>query len=458
MAIFLLFDCQKKNDFLNQKPSTSLVVPTTLNDFQALLDNDNPNSVGVMYQSPRLAMISADDYYLTYAAWQSISIDVVDYNGYVWAKDIYQGQTGIADWNIPYKQIFYSNVALDGLKSIAITSTNQQQWNNVEGSALFLRANAFYNLSQIFCSAYDSITANSDLGLPLKLTSDINEIVQRSTVDQTYQRIILDLKNALQLVATNVTASNTGRPSRPAVYALLAKVYLSMREYSLAGLYADSCLKVYNNLLDYNTIKSNNYSSLKTPINTEIIYQYGVTQGDTYVYLLYDHGFSVDTTLYGLYNDPSDLRIPIYFIKNSPTSININMGYNNSEPFFNGLATDEIYLIRAESFARSGNSNAAINDLDTLLINRWKKGTFVPIISTSPSDALSKVLLERRRELILRGSRWTDLRRLNKEGYNITLTRYLNGQTFTLLPNSPLYILPIPSDEISESGIRQNPR
>ena len=99
-----------------------------------------------------------------------------------------------------------------------------------------------------------------------------------------------------------------------------------------------------------------------------------------------------------------------------------------------------------------------MTDLNNLLFQRWKTGTFVPRSASSSSDALNQVLTERRKELIFRGTRWSDLRRLNKEGYNITLQRTIQGQTFTLAPNSPLYVLPIPPDVIAQTGIAQNPR
>jgi len=52
-----------------------------------------------------------------------------------------------------------------------------------------------------------------------------------------------------------------------------------------------------------------------------------------------------------------------------------------------------------------------------------------------------------------------DLRRLNKDvRFAKTLTRAINGQTYTLSPNDPKYVMPIPIQEINTSGIAQNPR
>lgn len=58
----------------------------------------------------------------------------------------------------------------------------------------------------------------------------------------------------------------------------------------------------------------------------------------------------------------------------------------------------------------------------------------------------------------MRGLRWMDIKRLNKEDYKINLTRNVLGQAYILTPNDPRYALPIPEDIILSSGMPQNPR
>jgi hypothetical protein len=160
----------------------------------------------------------------------------------------------------------------------------------------------------------------------------------------------------------------------------------------------------------------------------------------------------------------NDLRQKIFFKTNTNGGMQFVGTYTGGTAsaanlnFFGGLATDEVYLTRAECFARSGNVTAAMKDLNALMIKRFKTGTFVPLTATNTSEALSLVLQERRKETPFRGLRWLDLRRLNSEGANITLTRFVNNQTYTLEPNSPRYVLPIPPDIIGFTGISQNER
>src|SRR5690625_7960660 len=68
----------------------------------------------------------------------------------------------------------------------------------------------------------------------------------------------------------------------------------------------------------------------------------------------------------------------------------------------------ELYLIRAEAFAKSGNAQAALDDLN-IIRNRAGLSNWT---TTDITDIEQAVLDERRRELFSEwGHRWLDLRR-----------------------------------------------
>ncbi len=122
------------------------------------------------------------------------------------------------------------------------------------------------------------------------------------------------------------------------------------------------------------------------------------------------------------------------------------------------ITMDELYLIAAESYARTNDIANAMNMLNSLLITRWKTGTFVPFSASTKEGALQIIKEERRKELLFRGIRWADLKRYNRDGDAITLTRTIGGQTYTLPPNDPRYAIAIPEDIIALTGMPQNPR
>jgi len=439
-----------KKAFLNQLPSTALVVPSSLSDYQQLLDNTL-----IMGQTPVLGEVSADNFYLPYASWQSI--DSRERNAYTWAADIYSGQGKVDDWDVPYQQVFYANLVLEGLNAIPVTTMNRQQWQNIQGSALFLRAYAFCNIAQLFAPAYDSSTAGSDPGIPLRLHSDVRAPSVRASVAATYGQITGDLQLARSLLPPALPSQNLNRPSQPAALALLARIFLSMRAYGPAGRYADSALHLYDSLIDYNTLNLQSRFPFST-LNAETIYQSNVLAYTQFLAGIAYPNTIVDSALYGSYQS-NDLRRSAFYQLSAAGHPNMKASYAGLIWPFTGLATDELYLIRAECAARGGRTADALADLNQLLRHRYRTGTFVPVSAATPAEALDTILAERRKELPFRGLRWTDLRRLNKEGRSITLTRVLNGVSYQLLPGSSRYTLPIPPDVLQANpDMQQNQR
>ncbi|MFP9100714.1 RagB/SusD family nutrient uptake outer membrane protein [Flavobacterium sp. RHBU_24] len=160
------------------------------------------------------------------------------------------------DWSNPYRVVFYANVVLDGTAKLESTP-EREKFNNVAGSALFFRSHAFYQLAQAFAVPYNTITASRDLGIPIRITSDVNMPTVRSTIEETYSKILTDLSEAARLLP--IMPKVKTRPSKVAAYGLLARVYLSMEDYPLALAYADSCLNLKSDLMDYNTLSAQYY-------------------------------------------------------------------------------------------------------------------------------------------------------------------------------------------------------
>src|SRR6185312_4130302 len=130
------------------------------------------------------------------------------------------------------------------------------------------------------------------------------------------------------------------------------------------------------------------------------------------VYYQYDNSFSfssilqknsrIDSNLVNSYSS-DDLRKTAFFIPN-PDGYLFKGSYSGSS-WFTGVATDELYLTRAECAARLGNASAAMNDLNTLLVTRWRTGTYIPDTTLNTNDAINKILVERRKELVFRDLR-----------------------------------------------------
>lgn len=442
-----IISCNKEN-FLNKKPSSTISTPTTLTDFQNLLDNTT-----VLNYTGALGQISSDEYIVSDVNYGTGT--ATERNSYIWAKDIYNGDVNIQSWNVPYQQVFYANNVLASLAKSDSASSVQGQY--IKGWALFTRGFAFYELTRTFCKAYDVSTASSDLGIPLKIKPGIDDIEQRSTLQKTFDQILSDLNIAGTLLPSIRPAANLNRPSQIAVFALLARINLDMRNYSDAEMNTEKALALYSKLIDYNTISKTSTTPF-TSTNDELIYN--TRQVPTYNSTLNSSGSigKIPANIISSYAS-NDLRLSVYFGKGADGSYYRKRGYYGSGLYsFTGLATDELYLIKAECLARLGQKDKAMDALNSLLVKRYPSGAFTPSNAATTDVALNLILSERSKELVWRGLRWYDLKRLNKEGANITLTRTILGVTYTLTPNNPRWVLPIPDDEIALSGITQNLR
>jgi hypothetical protein len=437
--------CKK---YLNAKSNPSLTIPSKLEDLQALLDNYTIMNV---QQAPNLLEPLSDDYFIPSSILSAYGDD--DQLTYAW-NNLSTGSNCGASWKSPYENpIYYSNIVLDQLTNLTTKLNSISDLNAVKGSALFYRAFAFYELAQLYCLPYSS-NASKDPGIVLRLTSNINQRSTRSTVEQTYLQIINDFKEAIQLLPVSVPFPT--RPNKAAAFGALARAYLSMRDYVHAGRYADSCLSLHNVLMDYNMLDAS-LDPVFPRFNPEVIF-YNSPQVSGLVINIF--GVNVDSSLYHTYSD-DDLRKSLLFKMNADSTVSFYGSYDGSSLGFNtfdGITSDEMYLTRSECSARSGDVSHAMNDLNTLLIKRWKNNQFVPLVAATASEALDTILLERRKELLFRGLRWTDLRRLNQEGANITLQRTINNVNYYLPPNDPRWVVLIPQDVINLTGISQNSR
>lgn len=441
MLLLISFQYSCQDEFLAKKQTKSLLVPTTTGNFQALLDD-----VSIMNVYPATTLMATDDFYTTDAELQ-IFVNATERNSYTWAEDIFEGSAS-GDWNQPYQQILVANIVLEGLDHYeAPTASYKKTVDQLSGAALFYRSLAFYNLLQQFAAPYSTSTANSP-GIPLRLSSNINIRLPRASLEQCYSQVLKDLESAYTLLP-ELSPSKT-RPTKQAALALLARVYLSMGNYREALKQALAALALGDTLLDFNLRSPN----LDPTGNAEMIFNCANA--------VYSFAFSqasgAPTDFFSLYA-PDDLRRQYYFVVRATGIIGYRNMFAQNIGRFSGLSVDELYLIKAECEARAQVAGNGLPALNALLVKRWKTGTFVPYQALSSKEALRSILLERRKTLAYRGTRWTDLRRLNQEPeFAVSLNRTVNGQTYTLLPNDKRYIYPIPDNEISASGIEQNIR
>ncbi|WP_324756353.1 RagB/SusD family nutrient uptake outer membrane protein [Sphingobacterium thalpophilum] len=432
------------NKYLDVQSNKNQVVPKDLIDLQQILDgaqNINLNFCAI-------GEVSADDYFLKQRVFDGLSEEGRMF--YLWQNPVYNFNN---DWAKAYIPVYSCNLVLDKLKEIERTALNSDDWNNVKGSALFYRASQYLSLVWTYSKAFNEKTSSADLGIVLRESSDFNVKSERSTVSKCYRVILRDLSEAVELLPEQ--AIHSMRPSKLTAYGALARTYLSMAKYDSAYYFADKVLSAKHELLDFNDATQIDMKSSYPLVrfNKETLGYFELVTINAQIGVNYA---TVDTNLYQSYQ-PDDLRKLAFFKMNTDGYVSFKGSYSGSANLFGGLALDEMFLIRAECLVRLGDVKRGLADIDYLLTHRYKTGTYLASNFDNKDKALDFVLEERRKELLFRGLRWMDLKRLNEEGRQIYIKRVINGKEYVLRPGDNRYAIPLPEDVVRTTGIPQNP-
>ena len=400
-------------------------------------------------------------------------------------------------WTLAYKKINIANNILNSLGQVPISSDDDRNGaNKVEGEARFLRAYYYWLLVNLYGQPYAPSTASSQPGVPLKTSPEVQDVKwQRNSVQEVYNLIEADLL-AAEKAFDKVTTEKKSiyRADQTAVRLLLSRVYLYMQQWQKAADYAQMVIDKHPQLQDLRT----NTAPMMLKNNVENIFSMG--GDDLPVMLDYKYqGLRVSHSQYGAYS-PNDLRRSQWLWKNGSfvgltmredggqyLSITLPAKTHDSyyfyaytysletrQPLISSLfwmRSAEAYLNKAEALAYMGQEEAARATINTLRQTRYLNGTAYEITS-SGSQLVSDLRNERRREMVLQGQRWFDLRRyrvstVQSERISIThnYTYYedrgttvpLETHQFVLTEDDPSWTLPIPQEVLDfNTGMQTN--
>jgi hypothetical protein len=418
--------------FLDEKPSKTIDTPDTLEALDALLNNS-----GTMNSYPAIPLMMGGEYFSDDAG--ITALPPWEQNVHLWKTDPFQVDDMIYDWRNAYNQIQNANVILENLEKIDSDEASKQE---IKGAALFYRAHAYYNLSGLFLEGPNLESSGQRFEIPVRRTTAMVLKAEYADLATVKQIIREDLEQAIALLPEQVAFPF--RPGKKAAKALKARVYLGWEEYDTALEASGELVEGGLELMDYNDIDTKRTYPFEQ-FNPEVLWQCRIAG---YNFMYSQNAFQANPDLLALYGK-NDLRRTLFYVNRPNGYVNFRGSYEGTISLFGGLAADEVYLVYAECLARAAKLSQAAEIMNELLVARHKDG-FEPLVFEDATPALKTILEERRKELVFRGLRWSDLRRLNKdERFKTTLRRSYEGVLYELAPDSERYVLPVPARERS---------
>ncbi len=386
-------------------------------------------------------------------------------------------------WAQIYRNIHQCNVITSRID--AVQFSDEAVKKRYAGEAKFLRALYYFHLVRLFG------------GVPLIVKEPAgpeNAFARsRASVDEVYQQIIADAKDAAESLPPSYTGADIGRATKGAALTLLGEVYLTRKEYpaAVAALQQVTTLG-YSLLPDYgdnfNPARKNNAESVFS-----VQYNSGLeTESSNYIFVFGPRNGKKDLTgfngllggnniptpgIYNAYEANDERRDESVFLYDSPT----NTPFEEAKAFggklplikkfyhppyaLDGRANENwpvyryshVLLMLAEAINETGSGDPYqyINPV------RVRAG-LLPLAGLSQAAFRDAVFREQRVELAFENHRWYQLLRTGKAIEVMTQHGTQEKQRLTRLSaasyNIAAYklLFPIPDREKRLNGLEQN--
>lgn len=445
-AFILLTSC---SDYLDILPKGKKI-PTTLADFEAFIRDE--------YSNQRVDVANAinllNDRFQTNANLNYYPLTKANYMWDESADRIYLNNTDESAYYTTYQSISSCNLIIEHAPTA--TEATDTERNELIAYAKVLRAMNYFTVVNFYANTYQESTAASKGGVPIITSADINAAYKQGSVKEVYDFILTDINEALPLLKS--TSPTPLHPTIGAAYAFLARVYLQMSNYSEALKYADLALKENDELYDWVGYYTQNksqiedpaiYTPLASPTNYSYVENYNFRHGST-SYSSTENPLSLERlTRFEEGDTRAAIRWKKRTIGNETYCVSTTQGFFN----YGGMTTVEVYLIKAECLARTGNIEESISLLNKVRKTRILADKYVALSASTEDKAIEYIRRTKDNEMILTFVPFIDARRYNLDSkYARTLTKEVEGKTLSLSPTSHLWTMPFPNGAVKNPG------
>ena len=469
VSVVVMFFSAGCDDFLDVAPSSSVSIPTFIEDYENML-----YPFYLKYNANPILAVMGDDVYWSKSFYNSWSGNEQFRRAYLWSDEIYDQTMSNTHWNQQYGMIYTFNKIVDEVRNVP----NEAMGNLlvIEAEARAYRALTYFNLVSVYAKPY-ALANESDPGIPVIQKNDVTETKrERTPVREVYNFIIRDLDSAIKYLPPHPTKASRYQAAGLNVIWLKAKVLYHMNEYGRALTELENffeLLATTTSRFNYSYALFNYQNATPTPYDPSGLpsvydpvadvedvmineYMFDPTKGSLYTGSI---AVLASNHLMSLFPADGDRRKELMLSKtgtdaDEPDRVIKEGHYSNT-----GISMPDIYLMIAECYARSNRTTEALKYLNELRENRLTPATYTELSSSDSQVILRWVLEERIKEFVATGHRWLDMRRLWNDPVGSALiekTRTFDGKTYTLTENRLTVRIPEYVMEFNP-GWEQNP-
>ena len=369
---------------------------------------------------------------------------------------------------------YIGRIANPILSRVEEASGDAEKKNQLKAEAYALRAYSEFLLVNKFAAAYNPSTAANTPGIPMLMEDwDISLPTEQWTVAQVYDQIIADCDAAINLNALPTNNINQMRMSKACPIAVKAMALMAMQKFDEAEAAAKEVLSINSAITSYvdeahtqwidGYIIGGRYPAVFRPklaCEEDLFHTYDLEFFDAITTECEARTEPGYLTIYGI---GTDRMMYDYFMGMGSAYIGLDytFTYDLSSSWNQyGLKTTQQYLIIAECEIRKGNIDEAMRYLDAIRVNRLRPEVYVPFQGriTTKAEAIACLKQTSNSENVFSCYNFIIRKRWNQlDDMKETYTRSIAGQTYTLAPDSKMWIFPFPQNAINNNpNLTQN--
>lgn len=427
-------------------------IPSTLEDFALMLKDE----YGAQRVDALQAIILLNDRYVNASSLNYYPLYKANYDWDESADRIELNKADETTYYVAYSAISTFNLIIQNAPT-ASDATDAER-NLVIAQAKALRAMTYFNLVNFYSDTYQASTAADKGGVPLITSADVNAAYTQPSVQAVYDFILQDMQEAYAYLPDK--GETVLHPDKATADAFYARVYLQMGNYARALVHADRALAVKSTLFDWVAFYDNhrsviedasNYTTrLPSPMGFNYTENYNYRHGSVSGYQSAESNLRIDRMEQFEEGDArAAARWKHYTVGTESYYRGSMTGYYN----YGGMTTVEVYLIKAECMARSGQYAEAMNVVNTVRESRILPSHYTPLSAANEAEAVRHIIRLKGNEMILTQVPFMDARRLNAERrYSVTRSKVVDGNKLTLAATSHLWTMPFPQGAVENHG------
>ena len=348
-----------------------------------------------------------------------------------------------------YKYINYMNTVISKMPE---ASGDESRKPALVAEARVMRAWLHFLCAAIYARQYNAETASTEGGIAYVTSTEVTEQKQKLTLAETYRCILDDCADEVIALLPADHGAQVMRGDRAWGNAVRAVVLFQMKRYTEALPYAEEAIRLRPQMFDRSVIKETGEWTQDETSDNNLLYIGGSARvAPTMEMLTLEAAQLFEAGDYVINYEATGWNLSYGQMFSGIDGVRMFMGWGTSCNVY-GLTSEQLHYVAAECLIRTGHIDEGLAQVNA--VRKLRVEDSQPFTASTEQQAMALLQQAKFIECLSTPFNFMDRKRWNTEtAYRHAVTHRLGTLgTYTLQPESPLWVQPFPVN-----AVRYNP-